>query len=1012
MLRAIFLLLGLAVAFVPAPAQTGYPFVPRPFAGEFPLGDDGPAVSALLSYPTAAISDPAGNLYILDAGNLRVRKVGSDGRISTYARLNSIGWDMKLGPDGSLYIAMTAEILRITASGAQTRVAGNGIYGYSGDGGPAVEARIGVVYGLAFHPAGGFVFTEGERVRQVLADGRIRTIAGTGQAGYNGDNQPASSALLSEASGIAIDAAGAIYVADAHNRRIRKFSVGGVITTVAGTGTRGQPLDGPATATAIGTPLGLWLDEGGNLYAADAWNMIVFKVTAGGTLTRIAGNFEQFGAPADGSATAVSLGDPFGVSVDRSGNLFVTEFSHIVRRLSPNGRLTTVAGRVHFGGDGGPAAEALLNEPNDIALDRSGNVFIADGGNYRIRKVSPAGTINTWGGTGVPGFPPDGSFVEGNRLPHIYAMTSDASGALYLGTQTRILKVLPTGKMTAIAGTGSSGASGDGGPATAASVGVVTGIAVDAAGNVYFADASYNRIRVIAAGTGIVRAFAGTGERGFGGDGGLATGARIDIVPEASVQQTPLAVDGKGNVYIGDVNNFRVRMVSPQGVITTVAGNGAYGSPPPGSLAASAPFFDAASITVDPAGDLYVGSSTAAQIYRISGGIAGYVYGGYRVDGLKADANGDLYLASATGHVVRKLVRNSPTSLEALDGDRQSGVVGEALAQPIRVKVMGRAGLGVPGVTVVFKVTAGAATLSTDIAQTDVNGIAGVLVTLGGSAGEVVISATPEGSSLPAARFTVMATAGPAPCGVPRPVVLSVASAGDFGGSPVIAPGTWVEIKGADLAQTTRSWTESDFDGANAPTSLDGVGVTIDGRPAFIAYVSPTQINAQAPAGTASGSVPVVVTTSQCSSAPVATPHAAAAPGLLAPSSFRKNGVQYLAAKLPDGAFVGPAGLIPGVPFRPAAPGETLTFYGIGFGVTFPQVAPGTVTTVSNRVPAIVRVGGTPVNAVYAGLAPGVVGLYQFNIVLPSWLEDGDYSIVIEQSSWFHDQSVYVSVRR
>jgi len=908
----------------------------------------------------------------------------------------------------------------------------DGIPGYSGDGGPAISAQVGEVYGVTLDAAGNIYFTDagvgGSRVREVTTDGKIRTLAGMGIAGYNGDNQPATSAALDAPSGVAVDNSGNIYVADANNCRVRRFTIGGNITTVVGTGNCGMPVNGPATLTPIGWPIGISLDSAGNLYVVDSLYNSLLKVTPGGTLIRVAGDLQEFGAPGDGPATSASLDQLYNVAADRAGNVFLVQQNHQVRKLTPDGNLTTVAGRLHFAGDGGAATAALLNLPNEILPDAGGDVYIYDGPNYRIRKVTPDGTINTWGGNGIPGYPPsNGSPIAGANLPYAYAMTWDASGNMYLGTENQVLKLTPDAKVFVIAGNGNDGDSGDGGPATAATIGVASGIAVDASGNIYVADALANRVRVVAANTGIITAFAGTGARGSGGDGGLATAAQISITPPEIVQQTPLAVDGQGNVYIGDANNGRVRMVSPQDVISTVVGNGKFGIPADGSKATAAPFCDAASMAVDRAGALYVACRTFQQIYAVSGGTIRRITGNYKgpftdgspalglafqAEGLKVDSNGDLYAADPWNNAVRKLILNSPVSFSMVDGNNQTAPAGQTLAKALKVQIIGRAGVGLTGATVNFTVTSGSATLSAASTQTDGSGTAGVSVTLPASAGTVMITATAPGTGMAALQFTETATTPPPTCTVPQPVVTSANTAGDFGGSAVFAPGSWLEIKGSSLAQSTRPWSGGDFDGTNAPTALDGVSVTINGKSAFVAYISPNQINVQAPADTAAGAVPLVVTSAACASAPLMVQEAPVAPGVLAPSSFSSGGTQYLVATLPDGSFVGNPGLISGVPFRPAAPGDSITAYGIGFGATTPAVAPGTITGTANSIAGLtVLFGSTPATVTYAGLAPGVVGLYQFNIVVPE-LADGDYPITFQEGATKVGQAVYLTVHR
>jgi uncharacterized protein (TIGR03437 family) len=275
----------------------------------------------------------------------------------------------------------------------------------------------------------------------------------------------------------------------------------------------------------------------------------------------------------------------------------------------------------------------------------------------------------------------------------------------------------------------------------------------------------------------------------------------------------------------------------------------------------------------------------------------------------------------------------------------------------------------------------------------------------------VVITATAAGTSLPAVEFTATSTAPPSVCSVPQPAIVSAGSAGDFGGSTTFASGSWLEIKGANLAQTTRSWGGDDFNGANPPTTLDGVTVTINGSRAFIGYISPAQINVQVPADAATGALDLVVTTSGCASSPFLVQKAPTAGALLAPSSFNIGGKQYIAALHQDGYYVGKSNLIAGVSFRPAAPGDTITLYGIGFGVVVPSIAPGTIVSAANELPGLtIAFGSTPANVEYAGLAPNAVGLYQFNVVVPD--VDGDQPVAVKVGGAAILQTGWLTVRK
>jgi uncharacterized protein (TIGR03437 family) len=235
------------------------------------------------------------------------------------------------------------------------------------------------------------------------------------------------------------------------------------------------------------------------------------------------------------------------------------------------------------------------------------------------------------------------------------------------------------------------------------------------------------------------------------------------------------------------------------------------------------------------------------------------------------------------------------------------------------------------------------------------------------------------------------------------PTIESANSASGFGGGTNFAAGSWLEIKGTNLASTTRQWTGNDFTGSNAPTSLDGVSVLINGKPGYIYYVNNelTQVNVQAPADTAMGPVSITVTNCNTTSASASLlTKAPLVPGLLAPSSFNIGGKQYLVALFLDGVtYVGNTNLIPGLPFRPAKPGDTIVTYGIGFGDVTPAVAPGVIVSQSNQLvnPVTILFGTTQAQTTYAGLAPGQIGVYQFNITVPN-VPDGDYSINVTQN--------------
>ena len=345
--------------------------------------------------------------------------------------------------------------------------------------------------------------------------GTITTIAGTGEQGFSGDGGPATSARLQLPLGVAADGQGNVYITDLGSQRVRRVSRGGIITTFAGrTSSTIDPTlgdGGPATSAQLYYPHGMAADSQGNLYIADSGNERVRIVRASGTIATYAGS----GQPSSGG----------------------------------------------FSGDGGPATSARLNYPVGVAVDGQGNVYIADRDNQRVRKVSPGGTITTIAGTGVRGFSGDGGRAISAQLHSPLGVAVDGQGNIYIADSgnNRVRKVSPGGTITTFAGTGGGGFSGDGGPATSAPVSNPQGVAVDRQGNVYISDASNNRVRKVSGG-GTIMTVAGGGSSL--GDGGPATSAQLS-------SPWGVAVDGQGNVYIADYGHSRVRKVTAGASATT-----------------------------------------------------------------------------------------------------------------------------------------------------------------------------------------------------------------------------------------------------------------------------------------------------------------------------------------------------------------------------------------------------------------------------------------------------------
>ena len=318
-------------------------------------GDNGPATRATLNTPASLAIDAAGNVFVADAFNHRIRKISPSGDITT--------------------------------------LVGTGEAGADGDGGPAADARLRLPLGVAVDSAGTLYIadTYNHRIRKVTAEGIISTIAGTGVSGFSGDGGLGTAALLASPTGIAVASDGTLYIADTRNHRVRKLTVDGTITTVAGTGAAGYNGDGgPATLARLNNPRGVAVSADGKLYIVDRENRRIRMVDADGLISTVAGTGSSGFNGDRGQATQATLRAPYGIAVDPQGNLFIADtFNHRVRKVTPDGSISTVAGSDQFGfsGDGWAAGFATLHYPLGLAVDIAGNLYVADSFNHRIRKV-------------------------------------------------------------------------------------------------------------------------------------------------------------------------------------------------------------------------------------------------------------------------------------------------------------------------------------------------------------------------------------------------------------------------------------------------------------------------------------------------------------------------------------------------------------------------------------------------------------------------------------------------
>jgi trimeric autotransporter adhesin len=604
-------------------------------------GDGGQATSAQLNLPLGIAVDSAGNIYICDTLNSRIRKV--------------------------------------TPAGVITTVAGTGGFGYTGDGEKATSATLSVPHSVAVDSSGALYIADdgNNRIRKVDPSGIISTVAGNGTAGHIGDGSPATSAQISGANSVAVDFAGNLYIADYDHPRIRKVNPAGQIITIVGNDTEGFSGDGDRAYFAqIGCPCGLSVDAVGNLYIVDTYNNRIRKVTPSGIISTVAGNGTSGYSGDGGRAISASLNKPNSVAVDSKGNLYIADtYNYRIRKVTSSKKIMTAAGDGTHGyrGDGGFATSALLNSPRGVALDTKGNFYIADADNCRVRQVTPAGTIATVVGNGKCGYGGDGGQATLAELNKLFSVAVDYEDNLYIADtwNNRIRKVSATGIISTVAGGETRGFAGDGGPATKAQLASPLRVAVDAKGSLYICDADNNSIRRVDP-EGIITTVVGDRTTGYNGDGFKAIAAKLAI-------PNGIALDKSGNLYISDTNNSRIRKVDPEGIITTIAGNGTRGISGDGGLAISAQLVRPYNVAIDSVGNLYIADSNyirkvtaAGVITTIAGNMMGGNEGGFSGDGgpatlallsgpfdVAVDPKGNLYIADTGNHRIRKV---SPSS--------------------------------------------------------------------------------------------------------------------------------------------------------------------------------------------------------------------------------------------------------------------------------------------------------------------------------------------------------------
>lgn len=689
----------------------------EPFAGtgvEASNGDGGPATEAAVGEPRSVTLDSDGNAYIGDAGSNTIRRVDAQ-------------------------------------TGVITSIAGNGRAGFGGDGGPATLAMLDGPSHLAGdgHGTVFFIDCNNSRVRRVTPDGIITTVAGTGVVGFSGDGGPATEARFDVRScdfgALAYDPRGYLYLADSGNSRVRRIDLqSGIITTIAGpTNSDGTPL---ADLYAVA------VDSAGNIYYSGTSSPRIRKISSTGE--PLGGFGSGFGFSQDGSSlTNVPLGHISGLTIDTAGSPVYSDFDYRrVRRLNlATGKLETLAG-IGPGviGDNGPAIAATLsNYDGDLAFLPTGELLIGDAYHFLLRKIDAAGNISTVAGNGSLFAPLNDDvfategvvvpvFVEVDHAGNIYAMDADFT----------VVRIDPAGILHRFAGahtTAGCGYAGDGGLASEASLCQPWDVAVDEGGNVYIADTNNNRIRRIDSG-GVITTIAGNGgpvngfenylHGTFCGDGGPALEACLN---------TPygVAVDRDGNLFVADEGNMRIRRIDPTGTVTTVATQHATKLVVDG--AGYIYYTGSGAERCDRFGVVTTIAGTGAQGFSGDGGpalqAATRAFG--QAEGIAIDEEGNIFINDGRNQRVRAI------RYGAVLAPPDATIQATASGSLIRATVFDAAGRPAPGVRVDFDVPAGGASCkpSKSFAITDGNGVAGVTCTPNCIGGAYRVTARPMAAS-------------------------------------------------------------------------------------------------------------------------------------------------------------------------------------------------------------------------------------------------------------------------
>ena len=587
------------------------------------LGDGQPGTTVVLTLVDGIATDLEGNIYISHRSQNRIRKLSPDGLITTFA--------------------------------------GNGIAGYAGDGGPALEAALNFPAGLIFK--NGYLYIadrNNHRIRRIDSKGIITTVVGTGIPGCCKDNDLAIKAMLHFPSDVDMDSEGNLYISDRSNNRIRK-----VDTTIAGLGAPGYEGDfGPAKSALLKYPFGICLDGKGNLYIADRGNNRVRKVDERGIITTIAGASTHSVGGDYGPANQSSLAYPTDVVVDSTGVIYIADRNNNrIRKVNKLGVITTFMGtrQKEFNGDNEIAAETTLHLPFALALQGKDNLLVVDRNHFRVRRMNLQGNkVETLAGNGKSLFRGDGGLGAGATLDAPSGIAIDSHGNIYFADRLhqRVRKIVPEGIIQTVVGNGKQGSEGNRGPASEAALHLPEVLTIDSEDNIYITQRSGNGwlVRKVSK-EGVITHFAGNGMQGNAGDGGPAQNASFHTISDINA-------DEEGNIFITDSINRNIRKVDKRGIISMVAEK---------SLTLLGTEVHPNGIVIDKAGNLFFSDSGSSKLYRVdsngsittvagTGDFKDYGDDGPALNaglrspgGLAIGPDGSLYIAEQTTHRIRRI---------------------------------------------------------------------------------------------------------------------------------------------------------------------------------------------------------------------------------------------------------------------------------------------------------------------------------------------------------------------